>query len=135
MDNSNLDKTLEIRDMILEEYYRLDKDSFLVIDYTGSMRYPNLYHILEWYISCENRRRKMNFDNRHFNYYKLIEELNKNAIEYINYHISMEAINEHFKKNTSLNYSFKRDFETVSKFYIAENIGENANFRRLIKTL
>ncbi len=133
MNDKDLDKTIEVSDMILEEYNRLNKDGILVIEYTGSMRNPNLYHILVWYISYENGRSKMHFDNRHFNYCRLIEILNNNAIEYIDHHISYEAINKYFENSVVIYNSMQRDFETVSKFYLADNVGEKIMTRKLYK--
>jgi len=133
MDYIYLDKTAEILNMILEEYKKLNEDDILVIDYTGSPR-THLYHILEWYISYESGQSKLHFaqiDERIFDYYKLIEQLNNNAIEYINYHISIERISQQFKNSVSLDYSMHRDFETVSKFYIADNVGEKVKVRAL----
>lgn len=130
MGDKDLDKTIEVSDMILEEYNRLNKDDILVIEYNGK---TNLYHILEWYISYEHGRSKIHFDNRHFNYYRLIEMLNNNAIEYINHHISYETINRYFKNSVAIYNSMQRDFEVVSKFYIADNVGEKIMTRKLFK--
>ncbi len=130
MDDKDLDKTIEVSNMIIEEYNRLNKDDILVIEYNGK---TNLYHILVWYISYEHGRSKMHFDNRYFNYYRLIEMLNNNAIEYINHHISYETINRYFKNSVAIYNSKQRDFEVVSKFYIADNVGEKIMTRKLFK--
>ena len=87
----NLERTLEIYHLILNEYEKLGKDSILVIDYTGFARDYSLCRLLEWYVSYENGQSKYNFDNRYFNYYKLIEMLNNGNTDYIDSHISAKT--------------------------------------------
>ena len=59
--------------------------------------------------------------------------LNNSNIHYIDNHISSETINEQFKKMHLVNNnSFKRNFETISKIYVAENVSEKIKVRKLI---
>ena len=92
----DLERTLEIYDFILDEYAKLGEDGILIMDYTAYARDNRLYHLLDWYISYESSQSKFNFDNRYFDYYKLIEMLKNSGIDYIDNHISTEAINEQF---------------------------------------
>lgn len=127
-----LDKTIEVYNMILEEYSRLGDEGILVIDYTGYARDYSLYHLLAWYVSYENSQSKYNFDNRYFNYHTLMELLINSNIDYIDEHISTENINENFKKMTSTdNSSFKRNFETISKIYVGDRVKEKIKTRKL----
>ena len=128
----DLEKTLEIYDFILNEYKKLSEDGILVIDYTGYARDCRLYHLLDWYISYESSQSKLNFDNRYFDYQKLVELLGNSGIDYINNHISIETIEEQYKNSVSLSTSFNRDFETVSRFYVANNVSEKIKVRKLI---
>lgn len=127
----DLERTLEIYDFILNEYTKLNEDGILVIDYTGYVRDYRLYHLLDWYISYENNQSKLNFDNRYFDYQKLIELLSNSGIDYINNHISTETIEEQFKNSVFLSTQFTRDFETVSRFYVADNVSEKIKVRRI----
>ena len=128
----NLDKTLEIYHMILGEYTKLNDEGILVIDYTGFARDYSLYKILEWYISFNNSQSKYSFDNRYFNHNRLIEMLTNSNIDFIDNHISSETINEQFHKtNFTDDYSFKREFETISKLYVANNVREKIKTRKL----
>lgn len=128
----NLDKTLEIYHIILGEYTKLNDESILVVDYTGFARDYSLYKILEWYISFNNSQSKYSFDNRYFNHNRLIEMLTNSNIDFIDNHISSETINEQFHKaNFTSNYSFKREFETISKLYVANNVREKIKTRKL----
>ena len=52
-------------------------------------------------------------------------------MDYINNHISTETIGEQFKNSASLFASFNRDFETVSRFYVADNVSEKIKVRKL----
>lgn len=128
----NLDKTLEIYYMILGEYTKLNDEGILVIDYTGFARDYSLYKILEWYISFNNSQSKYIFDNRYFNHDRLIEMLTNSNIDFIDNHISSQTINEQFHKtNFTGNYSFKREFETISKLYVANDVSEKIKTRKL----
>ena len=128
----NLDRTLEIYHLILDEYTKLKEEGILVVDYTGFARDYSLYRLLEWYISFNDGQSKYNFENRYFNHLKLIEMLVKNKIDFIDNHISSEIINEQFHKaNLNSNYSFKREFEIVSKLYVANNVKEKIKTRKL----
>jgi hypothetical protein len=127
----DLERTLEIYDFILNEYKKLSEDGILVLDYTGYARDYRLYHLLDWYISYKNGQSKLNFDNRYFDYQKLIELLDNSGMDYINNHISTETIGEQFKNSASLFASFNRDFETVSRIYVADNVSEKIKVRKL----
>ena len=127
----DLERTMEIYNFILNEYSKLSEDGILVIDYTGYARDYRLYHLLDWYVSYESSLGKLNFDNRYFDYQKLIELLNTGGISYINNHISPKTIAEQFKNSASLSISFNRDFETVSRFYVADNVSEKIKVRKL----
>ena len=83
------ERTLEIYNLILNEYAKLNEDGILVIDYTGYARDNRLYHLLDWYISYETGQSKFNFDNRYFDYQKLIGMISNSGIDYIDNHISM----------------------------------------------
>ncbi len=128
-----LERTLEVYNMILYQYTKLGEDDILVIDYTGYVRDYRLYHLLDWYISYKNGQSKLNFDNRYFNYYKLIELLGNSRISYINNHISNEMMAEQFKNSFFLPSSFKRNFETISKIYVADRVSEKIKNRKLIR--
>ncbi len=124
MDYSYLAKTKEIYSMILGEYEKLDEEGILVIEYTGFVRDLNLYHLFGWYINYGNQNSKYHHDMRHFIYDELIELLNNSNIEFIDNHISTEAIKEQFEKSELLKYSFQRDFETTSRIYLANRVKE-----------
>ena len=127
------ERTLEIYNLILNEYAKLNEDGILVIDYTDYARDNRLYHLLDWYISYETGQSKFNFDNRYFDYQKLIGMISNSGIDYIDNHISMETINEQFKSMYSTNNaSFSRNFETVSKLYVADRVSEKIKVRKLI---
>ena len=58
--------------------------------------------------------------------------LTNSNIDFIDNHISSETINEQFHKtNFTDDYSFKREFETISKLYVANNVREKIKTRKL----